>query len=81
MDLAKSAALIRLGEDRTALMLTLGPSQPDSMLPPGIAVASCAIVPNALEVTMGTAMIRDAVEAAGVGVEPIATPDGARPET
>lgn len=80
MDLAKSAALIRLGEDRTALMLTLGPSQPDSMLPPGIAVASSATVPNALEVSMGTAMIREAVEAAGMGVEPIPTSEGARPE-
>ena len=76
MGLAKSAALVRLGEDRTALLLTLGPAQPDPMLPPSIAVAPCVTAPSVLDVTLGTAIIRGAVEAAGASVVPIATMGG-----
>lgn len=76
MGLAKAAALVRLGEERTALMLTLGPMHVDTMLPPGISVASCATAPNATDVRNGTAIVAEAVAVAGQSVEPLSTLEG-----
>ena len=77
MGLVKSAALVCLSEERTALMLVMGPSQPDTMLPPNIAVAACATAPNVDDVAAGRTAMHDAVATAGQSIEPSPTAEGA----
>lgn len=76
MGLAKAAALVRLGEECTALLLTLGHSYPDTMLPPDIAVAASTTAPNAMDVRTGAAIVAEAVASAGQSVEPLSTLEG-----
>jgi hypothetical protein len=67
LGLAKSAALVRIGDERTALVLTLGASQPDTMLPPVCPSLASAHRPE--DVAAGEAMMGDAVRAAGLAAE------------
>ena len=65
LGLAKSAALVRIGDERTALVLTLGASQPDTMLPPGCLLLAGANRPD--DVIAGEAVMAEAVCTAGLG--------------
>ena len=62
LGLAKAAALVRIGAEQTALALTLGPSQPDTMLPPGVFVQGEAYRQE--DAIAGEVAMHDAVRAA-----------------
>ena len=67
LGLAKSAALVRISDERTALVLTLGASQPDTMLPPGCPPPVGA--PTQEDVAAGEVTLGDAVRATGLFAE------------
>ena len=75
LGLAKSAALVRIGDERTALVLTLGASQPDTMLPPGCLLPAGELRQE--DVAAGEAALGDAVSAAGTVADAMGTVPGA----
>ena len=75
LGLAKAAALVRIGNEHTALALTLGPSQPDTMLPPDAIIEAAACRHE--DVAAGAAAVHDAVRAAFVAANAVGTLQGA----
>ena len=75
LGLAKAAALVRIGIEQTALALTLGPSQPDNLLPPDAVVQAMACRQE--DVAAGEAAINDAVRAGVMAAEAVGSMQGA----
>jgi len=69
LGLAKAAALVRIGAEQTALALTLGPSQPDTMLPPDAFVQGEAYQQE--DAVAGQAAMHDAVRVAMSAAEAV----------
>jgi len=65
----KAAALVRIGAEQTALALTLGPSQPDTLLPPDAFVQGVAYQQE--DAAAGQAAMHDAVRAAVSAAEAV----------